>query len=86
MRTVEEKLEHVAAGRGVVVLPLSTATFYPRPDAAHVPIVDIPPNRVCLAWDAARHLELITEFIEIAQQHPAVSPPSDEPDPTGPRD
>jgi DNA-binding transcriptional LysR family regulator len=76
MRTVEEKLEHVAAGRGVVVLPLSTATFYPRPDTAYVPIVDIPPNHVCLAWDASRHIELITEFVEIAQQHPAVSSPS----------
>ena len=29
-RTVEEKLEHVAAGHGIVVLPLSTATFYTR--------------------------------------------------------
>ena len=29
-RSVEEKLEHVAAGHGVIVLPLSTATFYTR--------------------------------------------------------
>ena len=28
-RTVEEKLEHVAAGHGIVLLPLSTAVFYP---------------------------------------------------------
>src|ERR1700677_4827825 len=32
IRTVEEKLEHVAAGRGIVILPESTATYYQRPD------------------------------------------------------
>jgi hypothetical protein len=31
-RSVEEKLEHVAAGRGFSVLPESTATYYQRPD------------------------------------------------------
>jgi DNA-binding transcriptional LysR family regulator len=66
MRTVEEKLEHVAAGHGLVVLPLSTATFYTRPDITWVPIDDIGPNRVCLAWDDARTEPLIHEFIEIA--------------------
>src|ERR1700684_289086 len=34
-RTVEEKLEHVAAGHGIVLLPLSTAVFYTRPGVAH---------------------------------------------------
>ena len=34
-RTVEEKLEHVAAGHGIVVLPLSTAVFYTRPGVAY---------------------------------------------------
>jgi hypothetical protein len=36
-RTVEEKLEHVAAGHGIVVLPLSTAVFYTRPGVALQP-------------------------------------------------
>ncbi|GAA1205731.1 LysR family transcriptional regulator [Pseudonocardia alaniniphila] len=66
IRTVEEKLEHVAAGHGLVVLPLSTATFYTRPDVTWVPIDDIGPNRVCLAWDDARTDPLIHEFVEIA--------------------
>jgi DNA-binding transcriptional LysR family regulator len=66
IRTVEEKLEHVAAGHGLVVLPLSTATFYTRPDITWVPIDDIGPNRVCLAWDNARTEPLIHEFVEIA--------------------
>ncbi|HUY50025.1 MAG TPA: LysR substrate-binding domain-containing protein [Streptosporangiaceae bacterium] len=71
IRTVEEKLEHVAAGRGVVVLPLSTATFYTRPDVSYVAISDIGPNQVCLAWDAARASMLIQEFAAIAAEHQA---------------
>ena len=65
-RSVEEKLESVAAGRGVVVLPLSTATYYTRADIVHVEIEDIGPNRVFLAWDGSRHDPLIEEFADIA--------------------
>jgi DNA-binding transcriptional LysR family regulator len=72
-RTVEEKLEHVAAGHGIVVLPLSTAVFYTRPGVAFSQIVDIPPNQVCLAWDAARRSPLIQDFAAIAADHPPVS-------------
>jgi DNA-binding transcriptional LysR family regulator len=71
-RTVEEKLEHVAAGRGIVVLPLSTAVFYTRPDIAHSYVSDIPPNQVCLAWDATRRSPLIQDFAALAADHPPV--------------
>lgn len=70
MRTVEEKLEHVAAGHGIVVLPRSTATFYTRPDVVAVPISDIGPNHVCLAWDSNRRSPLISEFAAIASAIP----------------
>jgi hypothetical protein len=64
---VEEKLEHVAAGHGIVVLPLSTATFYTGPDISHIPVRDIPPNQVCLAWDSSRRRSaLIHEYAAIA--------------------
>jgi DNA-binding transcriptional LysR family regulator len=66
--TVEEKLEHVAAARGVIVLPLSVATFYIRADIAHVPIEDIGPNQVCLAWSADRRSPLVREFAAIAAE------------------
>ncbi|MBD3139399.1 LysR family transcriptional regulator [Microbispora bryophytorum] len=66
IRTVEEKLEHVAAGRGIVILPLSTATFYTRPDVVHVSVCDLPPNQVHLAWDATRRSPLIQEFVGVA--------------------
>ena len=66
-RTVEEKLEHVAAGHGIVVLPLSTATFYTRADISHVLVCDIAPNQVCLAWDRLRRSDLIRDYVAIAR-------------------
>jgi DNA-binding transcriptional LysR family regulator len=65
-RTVEEKLEQVAAGRGVVVLPASTAGFYRRPDITHALVRDLGPNQVCLAWRAGRRARLILEFAALA--------------------
>jgi DNA-binding transcriptional LysR family regulator len=68
---VEEKLERVAAGRGIVIFPLSTATFYTRPDIIYVAVSDIGPNQVCLAWDSTRRSPLIAEFATIAQGLPS---------------
>lgn len=64
--TVEEKLEHVATSGGVLVLPLSTAAYYTHTDVAHVPIDDIGPGEVCLAWSADRRSPLLPEFADIA--------------------
>jgi DNA-binding transcriptional LysR family regulator len=72
--SVEEKLEHVAAGRGVIVLPLSTATYYTRADVTHVGIEDIAPNQVSVAWDGSRRSPLITEFVAIATSEPLDHP------------
>ncbi|HKT04075.1 MAG TPA: LysR substrate-binding domain-containing protein [Rugosimonospora sp.] len=66
LRTVEEKLEHIAVGNGILVFPLSAATFYHRPDISHVPIADIAPSQVCLAWDNSRRSDLIAEYAAIA--------------------
>ncbi|WP_232666862.1 LysR family transcriptional regulator [Pseudonocardia sp. TRM90224] len=65
MHSVEEKLEHVAAGHGFSVLPLSAAQYYTRPDVVAVAIEDIGPNHVCLAWAAGNRSALIMEFAGI---------------------
>jgi DNA-binding transcriptional LysR family regulator len=65
-RSVEEKLEAVAAGRGVSVLPESTARYYRRPDITYLRITDIPDNEVRLAWIASRRDAAITEFAQLA--------------------
>jgi hypothetical protein len=69
----------VAAGHGIVVLPLSTAVFYTRPGIAYSHVSDISPNQVCLAWDATRRSPLIQDFAAIAEDHPPV-PGQAEPD------
>jgi hypothetical protein len=59
----------VAAGRGIVLLPLSTALFYTRPGVAYSHVSDIAPNQVCLAWDATQRSQLIQDFVAIAADH-----------------
>jgi len=66
-RSVEEKLEHVAAGRGFSVLPESTATYYQRPDVVWASIVDISPSEVRLGWAAIHRTPLIAEFVVLAE-------------------
>lgn len=66
IHSVEEKLEHVAAGTGISIIPISTASFYTRPDVVHIPVEDIAPNWVCLAWIASRRSRTIYDFAEIA--------------------
>jgi DNA-binding transcriptional LysR family regulator len=65
LRTAEEKLEYIAAGHGIVVLPLSTATFYTRPDVTYVPVSDIAHCHICLAWDSSRRSTLISEYVAL---------------------
>ncbi|MGD9988557.1 LysR family transcriptional regulator [Pseudonocardia sp.] len=70
--SVEEKLEHVARGRGIAVLPESVARFYQRPDVTVATIVDIGPSRVALAWESARRSPLIRDFTALATRGPSV--------------
>lgn len=66
-RTVEEKLELVAVGSGIAILPLSTARFYRRDDVAFVPVSDLPSTDVLLGWDGGRRSRLITSFVAVAR-------------------
>jgi DNA-binding transcriptional LysR family regulator len=67
-RTVEEKLELVAVGSGIAILPLSTARFYRRPDVRFVPVTDLPPTEVQLGWDASRRSRLIAAFAQTVRE------------------
>jgi DNA-binding transcriptional LysR family regulator len=53
VRTMEEKLEAVAMGRGVALLPESAARYYQRADIVYIPVTDGPPYHVALATVAA---------------------------------
>lgn len=71
-RTVEEKLELVAMGAGVAVLPLSTATFYIRPDVRAVPVADLAETAVHLGWESSRRSTLVEDFVAVASAADAV--------------
>jgi DNA-binding transcriptional LysR family regulator len=64
--TVEEKLEHVAAREGFVILPRSTTAFYRRPDVRVLPIKDVSPSQVTLIWDAATDNAARDAFVSAA--------------------
>ena len=66
IRSVEEKLEHVAAGRGIIVLPLSATRHYTRPEVVYVAVVDAHPDQVFLAFVAQRESRLLEDFVAAA--------------------
>jgi DNA-binding transcriptional LysR family regulator len=49
-RDTEEAVATVAAGVGVVLVPMSLARLHARKDVAHRPVRDAPTSRVALAW------------------------------------
>ncbi|WP_170127985.1 LysR family transcriptional regulator [Euzebya rosea] len=54
VRTLEEKLEYVATGVALTILPSSVSTLFERDDLVVVPVVDAPPATVALAWNDDR--------------------------------
>lgn len=66
---MEEIVEYVRRGRSVAFLPESVSTMFPRPGITYVPVIDIPPSQVALAWAAGRHAAPIEVLAHAAQQN-----------------
>ncbi|AYF76831.1 hypothetical protein D7D52_26840 [Nocardia yunnanensis] len=64
--TLEEKFELVAAGHGLVLVPLSVARAYVRPDVVYRPVADATMAETCLAVMGDAPDKLLREFIDIA--------------------
>jgi DNA-binding transcriptional LysR family regulator len=64
---VEEMLEQVAEGRAVCIVPESMGSFYGRPDLCWIPIADIEPLRVALAWMKPGS-KLVSEFAAVVRE------------------
>ena len=64
--SVEEKLERVAARRGIAILPASTTRYYVRPDVVYVPVLDLPDTEVCLVVETRRQSPALRELIRAA--------------------
>jgi DNA-binding transcriptional LysR family regulator len=74
LRGVEEKLEYVASGHGIIVLPLSATRHYTRPDIVYVPVTDAEPDEVLLASEASRRSRLVAAFVVAARRAATADP------------
>jgi DNA-binding transcriptional LysR family regulator len=61
-----EKIEHVAAGQGVVILPSQATEDYRRDGVAYLPVADLPESRVMLAWPEDGAAPLAREAADVA--------------------
>ncbi|MFC5995040.1 LysR family transcriptional regulator [Pseudonocardia hispaniensis] len=64
---LEECLEAVIAGRGIGFTQISTLRYYSRPGLTAVPVVDIPPSDVAIAWRSDDTSDLVRDFVETAR-------------------
>ncbi len=65
--TTADAIELVAAGVGVLVLPLSLARLHHRRDLTHRPLRDAPQSGIVLTWPDAENSEDMEEFIGIVR-------------------
>ncbi|MGW0294987.1 LysR family transcriptional regulator substrate-binding protein [Streptomyces tuirus] len=65
--TTADAVELVAAGIGVLVVPLSLARLHHRKDLTHRPLEDAPESSVVLAWPTDAKTDQIEDFIGIVR-------------------
>ncbi|MBT2413392.1 LysR family transcriptional regulator [Streptomyces sp. ISL-12] len=63
--TTADAVALVAAGVGVLVVPLSLARLHHRKDLTHRPVTDAPRSGVALSWPQDAHTDLVEDFIGI---------------------
>lgn len=68
-----EAIATVAAGVGVVIVPMSLARLHRRKDADYRPLRDGPPSSVALAWIAERTTPAVETFVGIVRGRTANS-------------
>ncbi|CAD6004951.1 LysR family transcriptional regulator [Agreia sp. COWG] len=71
--TVDDAIDLVAAGTGVIVLPHSVARLHARKDVVARPVLDLPETQIAIAWIAGDADERIDEFIGIVRGRKASS-------------
>jgi len=69
IEAVEDKLELVASGDAVAIVPATAAFHGIRPDITLVPLADVEPSHVVLATRADDHSRLVAAFRKYAQAH-----------------
>ncbi len=68
VRNPEEKIEVVGTGRAIGFIAASvTAAMHIPPEVTAIPVADIPPTEVCLAWKAGRRSAAIRDLVATAR-------------------
>jgi DNA-binding transcriptional LysR family regulator len=62
----QEKLELVAAGAAISFMPAAAAKYYTPPGIVYVPVPDIPPIEIHIAWKPGRASALVDGFVRAA--------------------
>nr|WP_228046783.1 LysR family substrate-binding domain-containing protein [Saccharopolyspora sp. HNM0983] len=65
--TTGDAIQLVAAGVGLLVVPLSLARLHHRKDLTYRPLTDAPQSQVALSWIEGETTELVEEFIGIVR-------------------
>ena len=65
---VEEMLEQVADGSAYCIVPASMTEYYARPDLAWVPVDDVDPLRIALAWRERDGSPLVAAYAAIVRE------------------
>lgn len=71
--TTADAVELVAAGLGVLVVPMSVARLHHRKDLTHRPVVDVDHTRIALVWPADRTTPLVDEWVGVVRGRTARS-------------
>jgi len=65
--TEQEAIETVAAGTGLVLVPLSVARLYQRKDVVHRVVTDLPPSTIALVWLRDRDDDATQAFVGVVK-------------------
>src|SRR5680860_653560 len=73
MRGMDEVMEQVAAGVGIIIVPHSIARLYGRKDVISRPVDGVPETQIALAWITAETTDDVEEFIGIVRGRTSTS-------------
>ena len=71
--TEQEAVETVAAGTGIVILPMSVARLHQRKDVVTRVVSDLEPTTIALVWLVDRDDEVTQTFVGVTKGRTANS-------------
>ncbi|TFD87809.1 LysR family transcriptional regulator [Cryobacterium serini] len=77
MRDLDETMEQVAAGVGIIIVPHGVARLYSRKDVVSRPVTDVADTQIALAWITRETTDDIEEFIGIVRGRSTASSRTD---------